>query len=293
MLTCRSPTDSHGSPEQPAHATTSPDLNTSEAPSEWSAVGHAATGKSGRVIHNLQEDIARLTREMSVWRSRAEETQRSNETLKIQLQNTTERLHNLEQVNETNLISLARKDRKIEELRSELNAERTKRQDAEATATKANQTMREERATHHREQARTEEIAKYHATQYEVVVSSTKREKAEFEKRIDDAFAQVRHFADAHVKQRVASDRLEVICDQKNRAIEAMGAANEKLRAAHAEYKQYKDNELHGSIERSHTNNDAIERTLAEIKEVQTEMRWVIRLATSKEEEAKKDQDKS
>lgn len=229
---------------------------------------------------------------MSVWRSRAEETQRSNEALKIQLQNTTERLHNLEQVNETNLLSLARKDRKIEELRSELNAERTKRQEAEVNATKTNQTMREERATHNREQARLEEIAKYHATQYEVVVSSTKREKAEFDKRIDDAFAQVRRFADAHAKQRVSSDRLEVICDQKNRAIEVMGAANEKLQAAHAEYKQYKDNELRGEIERSHTNNDAIEKALAEIKEVQDEMRWVMRLATSREEEAKQGQDK-
>lgn len=230
---------------------------------------------------------------MSVWRSRAEETQRSNEALKIQLQNTTERLHNLEQVNETNLISLARKDRKIEELRSELNAERTKRQDAEATATKTNQTMREERATHHREQARAEEIAKYHATQYDVVVASTKREKAEFEKRLDDAFAQLRRFADANATQRVSSDRLEVICDQKNRAIEVMATANEKLQAAHAEYKQYKDNELHGTIERSHTNNAAIEKALAEIKDVQVEMKWVMRLATSREEEAKQDQDKS
>lgn len=230
---------------------------------------------------------------MSVWRSRAEETQRSNEALKIQLQNTTERLHNLEQVNETNLISLARKDRKIEELRSELNAERTKRQDAEATATKTNQTMREERATHHREQARAEEIAKYHATQYDVVVASTKREKAEFEKRLDDAFAQLRRFAYANATQRVSSDRLEVICDQKNRAIEVMATANEKLQAAHAEYKQYKDNELHGTIERSHTNNAAIEKALAEIKDVQVEMKWVMRLATSREEEAKQDQDKS
>ena len=35
--------------------------------SEWtSAVGHASTGKSGRVIHNLQEEIARLTRELSL-----------------------------------------------------------------------------------------------------------------------------------------------------------------------------------------------------------------------------------
>lgn len=282
-------TDSHGSSGQPALPATSPDSNPGEAPTEWSAVGHAATGKSGRVIHSLQEDIARLTREMSVWRSRAEETQRSNETLKTQLQNTTGRLHNLEQVNETNLYSIARKDRKIEELRNELNAERTKRQDAEVNATKTNQTMREERENHNREQARSQEIAKYHESQYEVLASTSKRDKADLDKKINAIFAQVRVMADSQVKQTVSFDRLDVISDQKNREIEGLKDIHEKLMAAHAKYKQTKDDELRGAIERSHANDDSIDAALVSIKEVETEMKWVMRLSKSREEEEKKD----
>lgn len=291
MLTSCSRTDTHGSPEQPTYSTTSPDPNSGDTQTEWSAVGHAATGKSGRVIHGLQEDIARLTREMSVWRSRAEETQRSNETLKIQLQNTTERLHNLEQVNETNLNSIARKDRKIEELRNELNSEHSRRQDAEVNATKTNQTMRDERENHNREQARSSEIAKYHETQYEVLASTSKRHKADFERRIDAVSAQVQHMADAHVKHLFSSDRLEVISDQKNREIEGLRDTHAKLVAAHTKYKQFKDDELRGFIERGHANDEAIAKALVSVKEVETEMKWVIRLSKSKDEQEKKDQD--
>lgn len=284
------PAENHASPERPTHSTTSPDPNSGDTQTEWSAVGHAATGKSGRVIHGLQEDIARLTREMSVWRSRAEETQRSNETLKIQLQNTTERLHNLEQVNETNLNSIARKDRKIEELRNDLTSERTRRQEAEVNATKTNQTMREERENHNREQARSSEIAKYHETQYEVLASTSKRDKADFERRIDAVSTQVQHMADAHVKHIFSSDRLEVIADQKNREIEGLRDNHAKLLAAHAKYKQFKDDELHGFIERGHANDEVIAAALVSAKEVMDEMRWVMRLSKSREEEEKKNQ---
>lgn len=271
-------TDSHSSPSQPLNAPASPESNT-EAPTEWSAVGHAAaTGKSGRVIHNLQEEIARLTRECSLYRSRAEETQRSNETLKIQVQNMTERLRNMEQVNETNLNSIARKDRKVEELRIELNNERAKRQDAESNASKTNQTMQEERENHNREQAKTQEIAKYHETQYEVLASTTKRDKADLSKRFKALYAELQTLAEAHKTQHVSHDRLDVIAEQKNREIDNLKETNEKLLARHADYKTYKDQELRGEIERTHANNDNIEDTLAAIKEVQAQMRWAIQI---------------
>src|SRR6202012_5053465 len=104
------------SPSRSSPARSFPALTNGDASApEWSsAVGHAATGKSGRVIHNLQEEIARLTRECSLYRSRAEEMQRSNEALKSQLQNVTERFRTSEQSNEVTLSSITRKDRKIE-----------------------------------------------------------------------------------------------------------------------------------------------------------------------------------
>ncbi|KAJ5157802.1 uncharacterized protein N7482_008902 [Penicillium canariense] len=275
-------TDSHTSPPQAPIPSASPNANGSpngDAPTEWSAVGHAAaTGKSGRVIHNLQEEIARLTREFSLYRSRAEETQRSNETLKIQLQNMAERLRNLEQVNDTNLISMTRKDRKVEELRAELHAERTKRQGAEAVASKTNETMREERENHNREQAHSQELAKYHATQYEALSGATKREKADLSRRVRALVTEVQTMAVAHKDQQVKMERLAVITDQKNREIEGLKDMHEKLMASHAAYKETKDNELRETIERAHANNSMIDAAIKDLKDTEGKMKWVMQM---------------
>ncbi|KAJ5085296.1 hypothetical protein N7532_010067 [Penicillium argentinense] len=303
----RPSTDSHGSPSQPSHPSnlfnlpnpsnpsnlpTSPTLNgvADETPTEWSAVGHAATGKSGRVIHNLQEEIARLRRECGVYRSRAEETQRSNDTLKTQVQNMSERLRNLEQVNETNLNSIARKDRKIEELRNELQNERDKRKEAEASASKVNDMMRDERENHHREQAESHEQAKYHSTQYDVLVGATKREKAELSRRVKNLCDELITLKQAHEKHVVSTGRLDAIADQKNREIESLKDMNERLMTSHVEYKQMKDDELRETIEKAHANDALIEAALAQIRKTEEEMKWAIRLNESrvKEKEGEK-----
>lgn len=257
-------------------------MNAAEAPTEWSAVGHAATGKSGRVIHNLQEEIARLTRECSLYRSRAEETQRSNETLKIQVQNINERLRNLEQVNETNLNSIARKDRKLEELRAELQGERTKRQEAEADMSKTNEMMREEQGKHNREQARLQEIAKYHETQYEVFAGTAKREKADMNRRFKVLWNELQVMAEAQRESNVCTERLDVLADQKNREVEGLKDTHEKLQASHADYKKTMDDDLHDAIEKAHTNDTRIDLALASLKKTEGEMKWAIQLANNR-----------
>lgn len=256
------PAQSHDTPEQ----------------TEWSAVGHAATGKSGRVIHNLQEEIARLTRDCGVYRSRAEETQRSNETLKIQYSNAQERLRNLEQVNETNLNSIARKDRKIEELRAEMQSERARRQEAEKVANITNNTMQEQLKAHHREQAHTQEVAKHYETQYEVLASTTQRDKTEFTNKIKAVWEELQSMQAAQKGQSVQTERLEVLADQKNREIAALKESNEKLLATHAEYKKIKDNELRDTIERTNQNNILIEKSIDSMKQTEAQMRWAIKL---------------
>ncbi|CAI7590518.1 unnamed protein product [Penicillium glandicola] len=280
---CNQASPSHLNPPSPS--VTPADTSNGDAPtSEWSAVGHAAaTGKSGRVIHNLQEEIARLTRECTLYKSRAEEYQRTNEAYKIQQQNMNERLRNLEQVNETNLNSIARKDRKLEELRLELQHERSKRQDAEMDANQTNHTMREERENHNREQARSLEIAKHHETQYEVLSSATKRDKAEFAKRINAIWAEFTTLANAQKTHIHSTERLEVLADQKNREFDSLKESYEKLLANHSAYKELKDNDFRDIIESAKSNNDMMAGVLAQLKETETEMKWAIRLNASRQ----------
>lgn len=271
-------TDSHNSSAQ-APTSASPRLS-NEAPAEWSAVGHAAaTGKSGRVIHNLQEEVARLKRDSALWQSRAEESQRISEALKIQMEEMADWLRHKEQVNETSLKSIDRKNRKIDELRAELHAERTKRHDAQIVANETNEAMRVERQNHNRETARLQEEAKYFKNQYEVLSSATKREKADLERRVDKAWEKVRSIAETSSSQGECAKRLMVIGDQKNREIDGLYEVYNKAKALHADYKETKDKEFRGTINRAHANNALIDSTLKELKETQDKMKWVIRMS--------------
>ncbi|KAG0154543.1 hypothetical protein PDIDSM_111 [Penicillium digitatum] len=272
------------SPPNPPNPSSPPVDTNGDAPtSEWSAVGHAATGKSGRVIHNLQEEIARLTRECTLYRSRAEEYQETNEAYKIQQQNMTERLRNLEQVNETSLTSIARKDRKLEELRAELQHERSKRQGMETDASQINETMREERENHNREQAGSLEIAKHYETQYEVLSNAMKRDKVELEKRLNTIWAEFTTIANAQKTHIHHTERLEALADQKKREFDSLKESYEKLLAQHSAYKKLKENDFRKTIESAKSNNDLIAGVLAQVKETETDMKWAIRLNKSRQ----------
>ncbi|KAF3391623.1 hypothetical protein F1880_007824 [Penicillium rolfsii] len=283
--------DSHTS-SSPALPSASPRLS-NEAPAEWSAVGHAAaTGKSGRVIHNLQEEVARLKRDSALWQSRAEESQRISEALKIQMEEMADWLRHKEQVNETSLKSIDRKNRKIEELRAELHAERTKRHDAQIMANETNEAMRVEAQNHNREVARLQEEAKYYKNQYEVLSSATKRDKADLERRVDKAWDKVRSIAEISSTQGECAKRLMVIGDQKNREIDGLYEVYNKATALHADYKQTKDKEFRGTIDRAKANNALIDATLKELKETQDKMKWVIRMSELNESKKPSEQDK-
>lgn len=246
---------------------------------EWSsAVGHAATGKSGRVIHNLQEDIARLTRECSVYRSRAEETQRMNEAFKTQVQNMTDRLQNLEHSNEISLHSLSKKEKKIEELRAELQSERDRRQQADNEKTRFQGLMDEAQDDFHRKCAELQEIALHHQTQYDVLAKSGQRERADQQRRlkgIRDEFVALREKQD-QTNSRV--EKLDTIKAQKDREIEAAQKDFQTLFKQYEEYRRAHDEEVRGLIERGHQGEARFNAALASLKETEGHMKWVLQV---------------
>ncbi|XHG03343.1 hypothetical protein AWENTII_006654 [Aspergillus wentii] len=245
---------------------------------EWSAVGHAATGKSGRVIHNLQEDIARLTRECSVYRSRAEETQRINEAFKIQVQNMSERLRNLEQANETNLHSISRKDRKIEELRAEAQTEKERRNHAQGETSKIHQMMAEARDDYNRRCAELNEMAAHARTQYDVLAKSNQRERADQQKKFNSIRDDVLALKAKHESKNVELERLDAVMAQKNREIETSRENFEKLFEDYEAYKKANDEELRGLIEKGQQGEAKINAALASLKETEGQMKWAIRI---------------
>ncbi|KAL4786644.1 hypothetical protein BJX76DRAFT_355001 [Aspergillus varians] len=264
------PSHSNGSSHPPnGYATTT----------EWSsAVGHAATGKSGRVIHNLQEDIARLTRECSVYRSRAEETQRINDVFKTQVQNMTDRLRNLEHSNEINIHSLSRKEKKIEELRAELQSERDRRQQADNEKERFHQLMDEAQDDFHRRCAELQEIAHHSQTQYDVLAKSGQRERTDQQRRlkgIRDEFIALREKHDHSTSQ---IGQLDSIMEQKDREIEVARTNFEALFKEYESYKRTHDEEVRELIEQGQQGEARVNSALASLKETEGQMKWVLQV---------------
>lgn len=251
-----------------------------DAPStEWSsAVGHAATGKSGRVIHNLQEDIARLTRECSVYRSRAEETQRINDAFKTQVQNMTEQLRNLELANETNLHSISRKDRKLEDLRLEVQNEKERRQRAESETNKINQLMTENKDDFNRKCAELLETTNHARTQYDVLVTTRQREQAEQQRKMKGIRWELIALQRENDKRNSQLEQLDTVMAQKNREIETGKENFEMLFETYETYKKARDSEVPDLIEHARQNEANIDNALASLKRTEGEMKWAIQV---------------
>jgi chromosome segregation ATPase len=256
------------SPSSPANGSSTP---------EWSsAVGHAATGKSGRVIHNLQEEIARLTRELSLQRSRAEETQRNNDTLKAQLQATQEYLRNAESTNEAHLRSISRRDRKIAELQEIAEKERKRRENAESEAANAQRLMLESKDEFHRESSHLLEIANHSKTQYEALAKSSQRDKGDLARRIKMIRDEISALRKESEKKDLQLDRLDVIMGQKNRELESATERADKAFAAYQAYKTENDRELRRLIEEGQRHDAKVQETLSALKDAEDKYKWAV-----------------
>lgn len=234
------------------------------------------TGKSGRVIHTLQEDIARLTRECALHRSRAEESQRIAEALKQQVQNLTDRLENAEQSHEANVYSIARKDRKIEDLKSELENEKRRRVKAEDDAQRTSQLAAEERDQHLRLVAEAQEVSHHAQTQYDALVRVRSREQAEYQARFKAIRKELDGLRAREIERQNRLSRFDVIIEQKNREIENGRERMDRCERLFREYRETGDRILRDLVE-SGTRNDAeVDRVLSETKEITDKMKWVM-----------------
>ncbi|KAF3481992.1 uncharacterized protein GIQ15_04751 [Arthroderma uncinatum] len=249
----------------------------STSSTEWSsAIGHAMTGKSGRVIHNLQEQITRLTRECNLHRTRAEETQRMNEILKQQLQTVTDRLRNSEQSHEASLITIARKDRKIEDLKSEALGEKNRRLKAENDALETTQLAAQQREDHQRAFAEAQEVAQRSQCQYDALSQARLRDRNEFQSRFNMFRKDFDELCKRELERQNQLSRLDVIIEQKDREIRAARDRTEQVTTLYEDYKTMSDDTLRELVERSRRNDQGVDKALRDAKEATDKMKWVV-----------------
>lgn len=201
-----------------------------------------------------------------------------NDAFKTQVQNMAERLRNLELANETNRQSISRKDRKIEELRSEIQSEKNRRQRAEDETNRTNQLMAETRDGFNRKCADLQETTNHVRTQYDVLATTRQREQADQQKRVKTIRDEFSALKQEHEKRNAQLEQLDAVIAQKNREIEVNRENFEKVFENYEAYKKARDLEVRELVENGHKNEATIDRALASLKKTQGEMKWAIRL---------------
>ena len=97
----------------------------SNSPAWSSAVGHATTsGKSGRVIERLMTENDKLKRDLNAQMIKCQELEKNLQTYRPQIEALRQENDNLSHARGVDSSLISRRDRKIEELRAELVAER-------------------------------------------------------------------------------------------------------------------------------------------------------------------------
>ncbi|KAL2444614.1 hypothetical protein ABEF95_017112 [Exophiala dermatitidis] len=253
----------------------SSEASPSPEPAPWSsAIGHAGTGKSGRVIERLQGDIDRQRREKQLLQTRYEEVQKANELLVSRNQSLQDRNSNYEQSHEANLRQLARKERQVEELREELRKEKLKSARAEEQAEAAASSEEHWR----KEASQAKAYAAQKETEYETIVACRKMDHDRHQSGLDKIRcgfdSLLRRQEDDLEKQR----KLEIIAEQQRQTIAQLEELTKKLTTNFRAYKHEIDTCLSQLRDTARNNDQAIDQKLDELTGVTGRMRWVMNL---------------
>ena len=239
----------------------------------WSsAVGHASTGKSGRVIERLQADIDRLNRDKLVWKARFEEAEKTNETLGARNTYLIDRNSNLEQSHEANMRQLARKDRMIEELRGDLKREKSRTTTAEDNARTASES----------EQAWREEVTKARVfasqkeQEYEAITSIRNRDNDRHQEALERLKINFNRLLQDRKADHEVQKRLEIIAEQQSQTIKQLEESGRRLSATNQTYKNEINTTLSVLRSEARLNGDTLSQAVEEMHEASDKMKWVI-----------------
>jgi DNA repair exonuclease SbcCD ATPase subunit len=253
----------------------SPEHSPSPEPSQWSsAIGHASTGKSGRVIERLQGDIDRLHRDKQLLKMRHEEVEKANETLVTRNQYLQDRNSNYEHSHEANLRQIARRERQLEELKDELKREREKTSRAEEQAQAASRSEEEWKDQAHKANS----IAAQRESEYDAMVSCRTMDNDRHQKGLD----KLRSSFEVLMRQRdddlEKQKKLEIIAEQQRQTIGQLEELTKKLNANFKAYRMEIDNAIHDLRSNAQGNDVAMKQRLDEMVETTGRMRWVMKV---------------
>ncbi|KAL8813720.1 MAG: hypothetical protein Q9223_000476 [Gallowayella weberi] len=243
----------------------------------WSsAVGRATTGKSGRVIERLMAENDRLRREKNLTDVKFEEEVRRGDSAKSAMEGLRSTNDNLTTIHETDRAMLARRERKLEEMRSELEVERQRREKAEHE-TKETCRERDEAVEGLRRELRiATEQATRATSQYDVISMSFRGMRDDHGRTARELKAQMASLQEAMARDQQTRASMHTAMEHYRSEFERAKDANRRLQAAFDAYRGEAEQELKHIREVAQGNSDAHERKQEEMQAVAEEMKYII-----------------
>lgn len=243
----------------------------------WSsAVGRATTGKSGRVIERLMADVDRLQREKHLANVKLEEETKRSESARSILDNLQISNQHLESSHEVDKLALGKRDRKIEELRADLQVERSRREKAEADM-KDTRLERDETVQDYQRQILDErDKAKRSTTQYEILSKSWKNLEDKYERQTRKLKEDVKELKQQMISDRGKLMRLGVIMEQLKQEGDKTRKAKDKVLHEFEAFREQQEQGIHEMRSRAERNDAASDEALRQLDTVLGEMRYVV-----------------
>ncbi|KAL8907589.1 MAG: hypothetical protein Q9207_001326 [Kuettlingeria erythrocarpa] len=249
----------------------------SDHDSPWSsAVGRATTGKSGRVIERLMADNDRLRREKNLVEVRLDEEAKRSDSARSAMEGLRSTNENLTSIHETDRSLLSKRDRKLEEMRLELEAERHRREKAEIATGETRRERDEAVGGLKKELVLAKEQANRATTQYEVLSRSFKGLEDNYGRQIRKLRAEMKLLEDdiAADKQNLAS--IHTVMEHYRNESQRAQDAKDRMKVTFEAYKSEAEQGMKSIREQAERNATINERTQRDMQRVTGEMRYVL-----------------
>jgi len=183
--------------------------------------GSPATGKTSKVIERLTAENERLRRELNAERAAREEALRGEKALRTRVEELIEKNNSLTGAFDLHDAALARKERRIDDLKSSLDHEVERRKRAEDREAEMSRELGEVKSVSAGEVARAKNIAAVKENEYEVLSRSYLGLQAQIDKfrqiqetRLDEIAREAREKHDAITRYEILYDSMRQKTEQ-------------------------------------------------------------------------------
>ena len=251
-----------------------------ESTNQWSsAVGRATTGgKSGRVIERLMNDNDRLLREKKLAIVKLEEEVKRGESARSALESLQISNANLISMHESDTTLLAKRDRRIQQLRDDLEVERSRREKAERE-TRDTRRERDDTIERLRREAGDEKEQCLRATsQYDTLSKSWKGLEDRYLRQTERLKSDLAGLHAAIDTDRQKLSQMEIIMEQMAKEADKTRRAREKLSLEFESYKAEQEAGIQNMRKNAEQNDAANNETHQQMVDVLGQMKYVINI---------------